>query len=261
VGQRQRRRFADRLLVAFVAIAAGAVLGTSTAAARPAAEPVVRLYDVRVVGTLRTTFPLPAKPLPLDVGWSETSTWTESYAGVRVTVSTADYLPEPMVDADAKGKGTIVGATTYRTSGPRSKACVAKTTRSEPAFLRLSGNPYSTSAPGATRFRLDISTGRRLGGRKPVRPAGCPYYENPRSVELERLQVASGGGQASGRVDTRATSYTLQLARTQQPGRLDFPLDRLDAGAGFVLVLKGKVRQPGTISEGTARITFVPRAS
>jgi hypothetical protein len=51
-GQRQRRRSATWLLVAFVAIAAGAVLGTSTAAARPAAEPVVHLYDVRVVGTI-----------------------------------------------------------------------------------------------------------------------------------------------------------------------------------------------------------------
>jgi hypothetical protein len=127
--------------------------------------------------------------------------------------------------------------------------------------LRLSGNPYSTSAPGATRYRLDLATGRRIGGRKPVRPAGCPYYENPRSVELAGLRVASGVS-ASGRVDTRATSYTLQLSRAQQPGRLDFPLDRLSAGAGFVLVLKGKTRQQsGTISEATARITFVPRAS
>jgi hypothetical protein len=259
MGQRQRTRSVGRLTAALVAIAAGiVVLGTSTAAARPGAEPVVHLYDVRVAGVLRTTFPLPAKPLPLDVGWSETTTWTETYAAVRVTVNTIEYLPEPTIDADAEGKGTIAGTIAYRTSGPRVKACEAKTTRSEPAFLRLSGDAYSA---GATRYRLSLATGRRIGGKQ-VRPLGCTYYGNPRAIDVAQLRVASGAGRASGRVDTRATSYTLQLSRTQQPGKLDFPLDRLSAGAGFVLVVKGKAKQAsGTVSEGSARITFVPRAS
>ena len=244
-------------------VVGAAVLGTAVAAAYPAAEPVVHVYDVQVTGSVRTTFSLPSKPLPLDFGWSETSTWTETYKEVRLSVQTPEYLPEPTVEMKLEGKGTITGSIKYGLSGPRSKHCEWRTTRPEPGYLRLSGTPYTSSAPGAKRYQLDLVTGRQRTGRQPPRPISCSYYENPRWAKFSGVRVASGKAVAAGWVDTRSVSFTLELSAPQQTGQLGFPLDRLSAGAGFVLNLKGKTRQQSGrfVSEGTARITFVPRPS
>ncbi len=237
-----------------------AIVGSTASAT---SEPVVRMYDVQVIGVLHTTFSLSSKPLPLDVAWSEISTWTETYKGVRLSVQTLEYLPEPALEMKIEGQGTVTGSIKYGTSGPHSQSCVWRTSRPEPGYLRLSGTPYPSSAPGARRYQLDLVTGRQRTGRQPLRPRSCAYYENPRWAKFSGVRMGPGDGTAAGWVDTRATSFNLELRAPQQAGQLGFPLDRLSSGAGFVLNLKGRTKQQSGrfVSEGSARITFVPRPS
>jgi hypothetical protein len=237
-----------------LAIVAGAV-GLGVAVAQAASEPTVHLYDVTVSGALRTTFSLPAKPLPLDLAWSETSTWKETYPGVRLELQTSEFGSE-QITMKLAGKGTITGSMKYVVSGPRLKTCGWSTTKSESAALRLWGTPYST---GATTYRLDLETGRPRTGRQPLRPPSCQYFEG-KSATIIGLPVGPGGV-VDGSIDTRAVRLTAMFNTPQQTGQLSFPLNRLTAGAGFVLKLRAKTKaQAGRlVSEGTAQVAFVPR--
>jgi hypothetical protein len=239
-------------LAAIAAIAA--VLGSALTAAAAASEPVGYLYDVQVTGTHRVTFSLPSKPLRLDFAYSETATWKETYKGVRVEVRTSEYGPE-RIDVRMEGRGTVTGLIKYGLSGPNIKSCSWSTNQPEPGSLSVSGTPSGTG------YRLGLRTGRNTS-RPPLRSANCSYYE-ANWARFTAAGVGPGGGLATGWVDTRSLSLTVDFRTPQQSGQLGFPLNRVTAGAGFVLNLKGKTKDQSGLrkSEGTARITFVPRPS
>jgi hypothetical protein len=242
-------------------LAAGiGVLGFVAVAGTARSATVTHVYDVRVTGVFRVTLARPSDPRPLDFGYSQTSTWTETYERVRLEVRASEFTPE-LIDLRMTGAGTVKGRISYHVSGPGSRSCAWETSRSEPGALTLSGSGYTASAPGPVTYRLNLSTGRRLGSVQPS-PADCTYYEG-HSAKLANTSVGPGGGKAEGSVDSRSALLVAEYRKPQRPGRLAFPLNRLYAGAGFVLSLKGKTRDHGgrRTSEGTARITFVPRSS
>lgn len=234
-----------------------AVLGTAASATSVASEPVVHVYDVQVTGTHRTTLSLPNKPLPLDFAYSQTSKWTETYKGVRLEVRTTDF-GEPTVDMRNESwlptKGTVKGSIKYTLSGPRIKKCVWSTNRSEPGSMLLSGR---SSSPA----QINFTSGRRTD-RQPLRPSNCAYYE-ANLAKFAGARIGPGEGIAAGYIDTRAVRLLLEFGSPQKVGQLEFPLSPLEAGTGFALSVKGKTKdQAGRhTSEGTVRITFVPRPS
>jgi hypothetical protein len=218
----------------------------------------VHVYDVRVVGVLRTTSSLPGKPRPLDFAYSETSRWTETYTGVRLEVRTSEF-GEPTIEMRMEGKGTIAGTIKYELSGPRVKSCDWRTNRPEPGFLRLAGLPYTSAASDGVMYRLNLLTGRQNSN---LRPSKCTYIE-ANFAKFAGATVGPGGGTAEGYLDVRRIVFQMKLTTPQQAGQLGFPLDRLHAGEAFVLDLKGKTKDHSGLrkSEGSARITFVPRPS
>lgn len=248
-----------RQMVRSAIVATGVVmLGTAVAAAWAASEPVVYVYDVQVTGTLRASQSLPSKPGPLDFAYSEISKWTESYKGARLEVQTSE-IGEPTIALTLSGKGTVAGSVEYGLSGPRIKSCGLGSNRPEPASLNIGGSSYGNAGPGAATVQLRFYSGR--SSRAPVlRSSKCSYIAG-NSAKLTGARVGTGGGTATGSIDTRRLTFTLEFRTPQQPGRLGFPLNRLQAGSGFVLDLKGKTRDGRRTSEGTARIAFVPRPS
>jgi hypothetical protein len=240
-----------------IIVACGASLGLFAPAVQ-AATPVVHVYDVQVTGVFRVVYSLPSKPLPLDFGYSERSSWTENYPGVRVEIEISEFAPE-QVELRMDGKGTIKGKTTYSVSGPRIKGCGWKSTRSEQGSLTLFGNPRTPAAPGGVAYRLDLRTGRNIGA-VPQHPADCTYYE-ANWAKFAGVPVGPSGAVGSGTVDTRSVALVVELDKSQRPGAFGFPLNRLYAGAGFVITVKAKSKdQSGRKpSEGTARITCTPR--
>jgi hypothetical protein len=240
-----------------VVVACGASLGLLASAAH-AATPVVHVYDIQVTGVFRVVYSLPSKPLPLDFGYSELSSWTETYPGARLEVQVSEFAPE-QIQLRLDGKGTIKGKTSYSVSGPRIKSCGWKSTRSEPGSLTLFGNPRTPAASGGVAYRIDLRTGRNIGA-VPQHPAGCTYYEG-NWAKFADVHVGPSGATANGTVDTRSVALVVELPTSQRPGALGFPLNRLYAGGGFVLTAKAKTKdQSGRkLSEGTVRITFTPR--
>jgi hypothetical protein len=232
-------------------------------AARATTPPVVHLYDVRVTGTLESKFLLPAKPLPLDLGWKETSTWVETYNAARLTVQPSVY-PEGGVELKLEARGTIAGTIAYSTTGPGPKSCKSITRRPAPARLTIVGTPYGASSGGRT-YRLSLSTGRRPSSTgSPVHPPGCSYYANPRWVRIGQTALRRAPGSVvTGLLDTRATSLTVEYHSPQQSGALGFPLGALEAGNPFAIRLTGSSTQQNGrfVSRGTARIAFAPHPS
>lgn len=242
-----------------VAVSA-AVLGSAITAAHAASEPVVYVYDVQVTGTFRAALSLPSKPLRLDFGYSQISKWTETYKGVRLEVQTSESgEPTMAMRMSGKGKGTVTGSIKYGLFGPHIKSCGLSSNRPEPGSLNLVGSPYSSSGLSAVTYKLVLITGR--SGKTPaLRSSTCSFFEGD-LAKFSGARVGPGGGIATGSIDTRALGFTVEFRTPQQPGQLDFPLDRLHAGAGFVLNLKGKTKDGRKTGEGTARITFFPRPS
>lgn len=249
------RWFAElrQLRVLVLIVASAGMLGIPITAAH-AAEPVVHVYDVQVTGVLRATLSLPSKPLRLDFAYSETSRWTETYKGVRLEVETSEFGPE-RIEMRMAGKSTVAGSIKYGLSGPHIKSCRLSTNRPEPGSLSLSGTPSGTG------YRLGVRTGRNTS-RPALRSSNCSYYEG-NWAKFTGSRVGPGEGIATGLVDTRSVTFTLDFRTPQQTGQLGFPLNRLTAGEGFVLNLKGKTKDKSGLkkSEGTARITFVPQPS
>jgi hypothetical protein len=254
------RRYGHPTRCAAAALALAALCAAvAVTAALAAAEPVVHVYDVEVTGALRTTFSLPAKPLPLDIGWSETARWTETYKGVRLEVRTPEDAA-PWIEMGMLGKGRVTGSVKYGLTS-RHKSCGLSTNRPEAGLVRLLGTPYASSAPGARRYRLFLATGRSAT-TPPLRSSTCTYFQGG-WAKFTGVRVGPGGGTATGYIDARKVSFEVEFRTPQQPGQLGFPLSRLNAGAGFALDLRGKTREQSgrLVSEGTARITFVPRRS
>jgi hypothetical protein len=255
------RWFGDlrQLSLLAVIVASTALLGFAATAAQ-AAEPIVHIYDVQITGTFRAALALPSKPLRLDFGYSQTSRWTETYKGVRLEVQTSEYgEPTMAMRMSGKGKGTVTGSIKYGLFGPHIKSCGLSSNRPEPGSLNLVGSPYSSSGPGSVTYKLVLITGR--SGKTPaLRSSTCSFFEGD-LAKFSGARVGPGGGTATGSIDTRALGFTVEFRTPQQPGQLDVPLDRLHAGAGFVLNLKGKTKDGRKTGEGSARITFVPRPS
>ena len=220
--------------------------------------PIVYVYDVQVTGTFRATLALPSKPLRLDFAYSEISKWTETYKGVRLEVRTSED-GEPRIEMKMSGKGTVLGSIKYGLSGPHIKSCGLSSNRPEPGSLSIGGSPYSTSGPGAVTYALRVYTGRS-GTTPALRSSTCSYFEG-NGAKFSGARVAPGGGTATGAIDTRRLTSTVEFRTPQQPGQLGFPLNHLHTGTGFVLDLKGKTTAGRKVSEGTVRIRFVPRPS
>jgi hypothetical protein len=236
-----------------------AVLGLAVPAGGAESASVVHVYDVQVKGVYRVTLALPSNPRPLDFGYSEASSWTETYRGVRLEVVTSELTPD-RIELKLSGNGTIAGKIDYRVSAPGGKNCAWSSSRSEPGELFLGGFPYAASGPGSVTYRLNVRTGRRLSSVPKV-PTTCTYYEAA-WAKFDNAPLGTGGAVASGSILGRSTTLVVELRKPQQPGQLAFPLNRLHAGAGFVLNVKGKTTDTSgrRTSEGTVRITFVPRA-
>ena len=237
-----------------------ALLGLGFSAGLASSASVVHVYDVQVKGVYRVTLALPSKPLPLDFGYSEASSWTETYKGVRLEVVTSEFTPD-RIELKVSGKGTVAGKIDYRVSGPGGKNCAWSSTRSEPGELFLGGFPYTASGPGSVTYRLNVRTGRRLGSVPKV-PTTCTYYE-ANFAKFDDAPLGAGGAVASGSILSRSTTLVAELRKPQRPGQLAFPLNRMHAGAGFVLNVKAKTTDTSgrRTSEGTVRITFVPRTA
>jgi hypothetical protein len=241
-----------------VLVVSAALLGFAVTAARAASAPVVYVYDVQVNGTLRATLGLPSKPLRSDFAYTEISKWTETYKGVRLEVRTSEF-GEPRIEMKMAGKGTVTGSIKYGLSGPHIKSCGLSSTRPEAGSFNLGGNPYSASGQGAVTYALRLYTGRS-GNAPALRSSRCSYFEG-NAAKFSGTRIASGDGMATGYIDTRRLTFTVEFHTPQQPGQLSLPLNRMHTGAGFVLTLKGKTKGGRKSSEGTARITFVPRPS
>jgi hypothetical protein len=256
------RWFAElrQLRVLVMIVASAGVLGISSTAAHAASEPVVHVYDVQVTGTLRPKLSLPSKPLRLDFGYSQTSKWTETYKGVRLEVQTLEYVePTMAMRMSGKGKGTVTGSIKYGLFGPHIKSCGLSSNRPEPGSLNLVGSPYSSSGAGSVTYKLVLITGRSAT-TPALRSSKCSFFEG-NWAKFTGAPVGPDGGMATGYIDTRMLRFTVEFRTPQQTGQLGFPLNQLHAGAGFVLNLKGKTKDGRKTSEGTARITFVPRPS
>jgi hypothetical protein len=248
-----------------VAALALSLAALATPTTRAADSPEVHVYDVKVSGVLRTRFTLEDKLS--DVIWSEVAAWTATYEGVRLNLQTftvqypAENRTEERVHMSLDGRGKIAGTIKYRNAS--GKLCGWQTDRPDPGGLRVRGTPYEESAPGPVRYRLELSSWPSVN-RPPVRIAGCTYYGDPRLAKFDRVAIgAGGGGVGSGWIDTRKVQLQLDFPSLQQSGQPGFPVDRLHAGAGFVLELRGKTKKPfgAFLSEGSVRVVFQPHRS
>ncbi len=235
-----------------------ALLGFAVTTARAASNPVVRVYDVQVTGTFRSTLSLPTNPLGGDFAYSEVSKWTETYRGVRLDVQAPEFGDSKIeMRMSGKGKGTVTGSIEYSLSGPRLKSCALRSKRSEPGSLSIGADPYRSLGQGAVTYELHLSTGR--SGNTPALPSSkCSYFAG-NGARFSGTRVGSGGDVATGYIDSRRLTFAIELHTPREPGQLGFPLNRLHAGAGLVLALRGKTEVGRKLSEGTVRIRFVPR--
>ena len=236
-------------------LACAAVLGTAASAASTASEPVVHVYDIRVTGTFRHTFSIHAGRLVSS--YAETTSWSETYRGVRIEVLTSVY-GDPMIEVRnaswQKAKGTIAGSIKVTTVNAFGKRHGCSSSSPEPGALALTGQwtPYGAS------YLFHIATGRSPNNPK-ASPPNC-IFEPGGAAHFTRTRP--DGGTESGRIANRSATLDLRLP-TSKPGQPGLPLDRLQAGTGFAIGFRAKSRTRSqfepSATEGTARITFVPR--
>jgi hypothetical protein len=259
--KRAAHLFSRPLALAALALSCTALV---TPASSAADSPSVRVYDVRITGVLRTRFTLQDKPF--GVIWREVATWTETYTGVRLNLQTftVQVLPEnrteELIHMKISSPGKITGSIKY-TNASR-KQCGWQTTAPDPGRLSLTGTPVDEAVFGPARYQLVLYSGPSVNPQRP-QLYNCTYYGNPRDADFVGVQIGGDGAIGTGAVDTRSVLLRLEFRTSQGGGKLSFPLDRLYAGKGFVLELKGLTKKPfgAFVSEGTARIAFVPRST
>jgi hypothetical protein len=259
IARRAARQLRRPLVVAALVLSLAALATPTTQAAD---SPEVRLYDVKVSGVLRTKFALHDKLS--DVIWSEVASWTATYEGVRLELQTltklypAENRAEEDVFMSLDGRGKITGTIKYQNAS--GKLCGWRTDRPVPGMLRISGTPHDESAPGPARYSLTLGSWQS-GNPPPVRIPGCTYHGDSRMAEFDRVTIGAGVG--SGWIDTRVGQLELEFRSPQHGSEMGFPLNRLRAGAGFVLVLEGRTKKPfgAFLSEGSVRYVFQPHGS
>jgi hypothetical protein len=231
---------------------------TGGAATSPSKTPPPRLYDVNVEVTLDTKVVAPGcEKLGCD-GYVGTTTVTERFDNVRVAFKRYWFPSNHVGYLDITAE--MSGGTVRQVFEQRNRFCDGEryVLNGKRATLQILGRVDIRKELGFTEpQRLDQEFDLRVSpGSFDEYPAMCA---SPRHVDVP-VAARIGGSLVSGRLSYVSTSYRFLVGRTRDGART-FPLDRLDAGKGFTLDMKGTAadRDYPHVTTASARIVFTPR--
>lgn len=92
---------------------------------------------------------------------------------MRLEVRTAEYT-EPWIEMRMQGSAKLTGSIEYSLTS-RQRSCGLSTTRPEAGRMLLTGTPYASSEPGARRYRLFLTAGRRATTPQ-FHSSRCTYF-------------------------------------------------------------------------------------
>ncbi len=240
------------------AITAGALLVPTAAAPSSshatAGLPKAKVYDVRITGAHDTTFlNKGCDPYCAD-GYEGTHAWTQTFKNVRVTFKPWGATSVIVAPSAQPPEGTSIERYDHQ-----SDFCKHETPAvTRDATLSLTG--FYPKAGQTAPASLDLS-GQSVGPER-GNPVAC-------QSRAESVQLASrvGTSLVIGSMRDGFMPLRFKIGTTKKgPG---FPLDRLIAGKGFTISLKGKsivnqedlkIHKYANVTTGSAKVVFTPRA-
>jgi hypothetical protein len=202
--------------------------------------PKPKLYDVRITTDLKHV----CNPGCDADQYGGTQKRTLTVKGLRVTFKNLGFSVAGLIEVAGTKAGTETTAWDHGHLDCREKPVVTRPA-SAGLFTRygLPGTKYPTET-------LRINSG----------PAGPPEGDPvlcSSNMQIVPLAARANGSLVGGQLTDSYVSLTVRVAGAS--GKPGFPLDRLIAGKGFTLSLKGQSVDKKNFTTGSLRIVFTPR--